>query len=128
MSGQDRGPHLTPSTTDSGFILQLPQLPNPATSDPTYTRVLQWYLPEPILAKVLLKLVKFGREAVSEEINTYIANAETRQPYVKSRNIWGEKYPHDRLVTSEGWRELAKWGSRNGSASQSLPTRVKGSL
>ena len=45
-----------------------------------------------------------------------ISNAENQTPYVKSRNLWGEKYPHDRLVTSEGWKRLGEWGIKNGYA------------
>jgi hypothetical protein len=103
-----------PSTIDSGFILSLPKLPNTATSDPAYQRVLEWYLPRTVLAKLRPRLEKFGEESVSERINEWISNAESQQPYVKSRNLWGEKYPHDRLVTSEGWKRLGEWGIKNG--------------
>ena len=114
--------HLTPkpSTIDSGFILSLPKLPNPATSDPAYQRVLEWYLPTTILDKLQLRLEKFGEESVSERINEWISNAESQQPYVKSRNLWGEKYPHDRLVTSEGWKRLGEWGIKNGYVTEDI--------
>lgn len=104
----------SPSAIDSGFILSLPKLPNPATSDPAYKRVLEWYLPPNVLDKVRPRLEIFGEEAVSERIHEWISNAESQQPYVKSRNLWGEKYPHDRLVTSEGWKRLGQWGIKNG--------------
>jgi hypothetical protein len=104
----------TPSTIDTGFILSLPKLPNPATSDPAYQRVLEWYLPVQVLGRLRPSLEKFGEEAVSDKINEWISNAESQHPYVKSRNLWGEKYPHDRLVTSEGWKRLGEWGIRNG--------------
>ena len=104
----------TASTIDSGFILSLPKLPNPAISDPAYQRVLEWYLPDDVLNRLRPRLEKFGEEAVSERINEWISNAESQQPYVKSRNLWGEKYPHDRLVTSEGWKRLGEWGIKNG--------------
>ena len=110
----------TPSTIDSGFILSLPKLPNPATSDPAYQRVLEWYLPTQVLDKFRPRLEKFGEEAVSDKINGWISNAESQHPYVKSRNLWGEKYPHDRLVTSEGWKRLGEWGIRNGYNSKPL--------
>ena len=105
---------MTPSTIDSGFILSLPKLPNPATSDPAYRRVLEWYLPRSILDNLKPRLEKFGDEAVSDRINEWISNAARQQPYVKSRNVWGEKYPHDRLMTSEGWKRLGEWGIKNG--------------
>ena len=108
---------LKPSTIDTGFILSLPKLPNPATSDPAYERVLSWYLPKPVLQTLRPQLEQFGEEAVSEQTNELVANAERQPPFVKTRNVWGEKYAYDRLVTSEGWKGLGRWGSRNGSAS-----------
>jgi len=104
----------SPSTIDTGFILSLPKLPNPATSDPAYDRVLSWYLPAAVLADVRPRLAAFGEEAVSPQINDWISNAEREQPYVKTRSVWGSKYAYDRLVTSTGWKELGKWGARNG--------------
>lgn len=105
---------VAPSTIDSGFILSLPKLPNPATTDPAYERVLSWYLPGDILSDVRPRLESFGEEAVSPRINEFISNAERQPPYVKTRNVWGKKYAHDRLVTSEGWKALGAWGAKNG--------------
>jgi len=59
-------------------------------------------------------LTKFADEAVSEQIHQWVANAEKQQPYVKHHNVWGKRYDYDRLVTSQGWKELGKWGARNG--------------
>lgn len=105
---------MEPSTIDSGYILSLPDLQNPATCDLPYQRVLAWYLPQPLLEKIRPRLRKFGDEAVSDHIHGLIGNAEREQPYVKSRNVWGKKYPYDRLVTSEGWKQLGRWGITNG--------------
>lgn len=105
---------MEPSTIDSGFILSLPPLSNPATSDVAYQRLLSWYLPQYLLDQLRPRLEKFGDEAVSDRTNELISNAEQQQPYVKSRNVWGEKYPYDRLVTSEGWKQLGRWGLSNG--------------
>ena len=112
-SGQHQS-NLSPSTIDSGYILSLPKLPNPATSDPAYQRVLAWYLPTSVLDELQPRLEKFGEEAVSDRINEWISNAEREPPYVKTRNVWGENYAHDRLVTSEGWKRLGEWGISNG--------------
>lgn len=106
-----------PSTIDTGFILTPPRLPNPATSDKAYQRILSWYLPNQVLEQIKPRLEAFGNEAISDITNELIANAERDVPYVKTRNVWGAKYPHDRLVTSSGWKELGKWGIQNGSAS-----------
>ncbi|KIW91012.1 uncharacterized protein Z519_07906 [Cladophialophora bantiana CBS 173.52] len=105
---------LKPSTVDSGFILVPPSLENPFTSDESYQRVLEWYLPSDILETVKRHLTIFAEEAISQEIHELISNAESQQPYIKTHNVWGARYPYDRLVTSYGWRELGKWGSKNG--------------
>ena len=102
------------STIDSGYILSLPKLPNPATTDPAYQRLLSWYLPKRLLDRLEPRLEQFGQAAVSDAINQWISNAERDPPYVKPRNIWGEKYPYDRLVTSEGWKQLGRWGISSG--------------
>ncbi|KAK3639756.1 hypothetical protein LTR56_012333 [Elasticomyces elasticus] len=106
----------SPSTVDTGFILSLPPLPNPATSDPAYQRVLAWYIPEPFLKQVLPQLEAFGKEAVSPQVNESISDAERQQPYIKDRNVWGGKV--NRLVTGTGWKELGKFGARNGVVSR----------
>ena len=113
-SGRRHQSTPTPSTIDSGFILSPPKLPNPATSDPAYQRILSWYLPTPLLDRLRPRLEHFGQEAVSDQVNEWISNAERQQPYFKSRNVWGEKYAHDRLVTSQGWKDLGRWGISNG--------------
>ncbi|KAG2416312.1 hypothetical protein HFD88_007527 [Aspergillus terreus] len=105
---------LTPSSADEGYFLSVPPLPNPADSDAVFQRILQWYLPSGVLSKVNPSLSRFGADAVSEQINGWIGNAETQQPYVKGRNVWGSRYDRDRLITSEGWKQLGKWGLQNG--------------
>ena len=107
-------PPPSPSTIDTGFKLTLPSLPNPATSDSAYTRILTWYLPAPLYATLRPQLERFGAEAVSEEVHAWIASAEVQAPYVKSRDVWGQKYSVPQLVTSEGWKRLGGWGVRNG--------------
>lgn len=103
-----------PSSIDSGFMLSVPQLENPFTSDDSYQRVLEWYLPASVLNIVRPKLSQFGDEAISEQIHQWVANAEKEQPYVKTHDVWGKRYPYDRLITSHGWKEIGKWGAKNG--------------
>lgn len=105
---------MQPSTVDSGFILSLPPLQNPYTSDSSYKRILEAYVPPKVLNVVEPRLTKFAGEAISDEVYEWISNAEREQPYVKTRNVWGARYPFDRLVTSHGWKQLGKWGARNG--------------
>ncbi|KAJ5296159.1 hypothetical protein PENANT_c021G05060 [Penicillium antarcticum] len=105
---------LKSSTADEGFILSTPALENPYTSDAVFLRILQWYLPRDVLSKILSDLQHFGSEAISDETNGLIGNAETQLPYIKTRNVWGARYHADRLVTSAGWKGLGKWGIKNG--------------
>ena len=114
LSAMAPNTNLVGSTPDTGYTLSLPPLENPFTSDESYGRVLGWYLPPDVLEVVKPRLTQFGAEAVSDEVNEWISNAEKEQPYVKTRNVWAERYPYDRLITSHGWKEVGKWGSRNG--------------
>ncbi|RFU29262.1 hypothetical protein B7463_g7060, partial [Scytalidium lignicola] len=105
---------LVPSTIDTGFILSVPPLENPFTADDAYQRILRWYLPPSILDVIGPQLRRFGDEAISEQIHRWVANAEKEQPYVKTHDVWGKRYPYDRLITSHGWKEVGKWGAKNG--------------
>lgn len=89
--------------------------PSPYTSDQACQTVLAAYLHAEVLEAVTLKLQQFGDEAVSDEVHELIGNAECQQPYVKKRDVWNNLYPYDRLITSQGWKELGKWGLKNGS-------------
>ena len=114
---------LKASTVDSGFILNPGELENPLTSDPFFQRVLNWYLPSDVLDNAVRGLTKFGDEAISSEIHAWIANAEKDQPYVKQYDVWGRRYPYDKLVTSHGWKKLGEWGARNGFVAIQMPYR-----
>lgn len=105
---------LQPATTDSGFILGPSPLSNPFTSDLAFQRVLASYLPPATYSTITPHLTKFAEEAISPEVNDSIATAERQQPYVKQYDVFGRRYEVDRLVTSHGWKEVGKWGVRNG--------------
>ena len=105
---------MQPSTIDSGFVLQPNPLENPFAADPSFSRVLSWYLPPAVFQKLIPSLTAFGAEAISDETYSWISNAERQRPYVKQYNVWGQRYPVDRLVTSHGWKEVGKWGIRRG--------------
>lgn len=105
---------LQPSTLDHGFKLRPEPLTNPYTSDLAYQRVLSWYMPSNILQDIKPQLIKFGDEAISDQVNEWISDAERNQPYVKKRDVWNNQYPHDKLITSHGWKQLGKWGISNG--------------
>ncbi|CAG7944344.1 unnamed protein product [Penicillium nalgiovense] len=102
-----------PATADSGYITDPGPLENTYTSDPSLQRALAWYLPSAKLQSVQPHLTQFGAEAISEQVREWSADAERNVPYVKSHNVWGKRYDYDRLVTTEGWKQLGKWGARN---------------
>ncbi|KAJ5115481.1 hypothetical protein NUU61_001240 [Penicillium alfredii] len=102
-----------PATADSGSITQPGPLENTYTSDKSLQRALAWYLPSDILHSVEPHLTQLGAEAVSERVREWSADAERYQPYVKSYNVWGRRYDYDRLITSEGWKQLGKWGAKH---------------
>jgi Adaptive response protein AidB N-terminal domain len=123
-----------PASADSGFVLSLPPLENPFTSDAFLLRTLscmsirydtpsqehiltlrlQGYLPKETFASVHQQLAPLGDEAISDQVKEWNANAEKQLPYVKTHNAWGARYDYDKLVTGEGWRELGEWGARTG--------------
>ncbi|KAK2741342.1 hypothetical protein FQN57_005626 [Myotisia sp. PD_48] len=103
-----------PASAESGYTLTLQPLENPFVADDAFRRVLAWYLPSEVYQKVEQELKVFAGEAISEQIRTWGANAEKQQPYVKQHNAWGARYDVDLLVTSEGWKQLKKWGAKNG--------------
>ncbi|KAJ5143457.1 uncharacterized protein N7515_002244 [Penicillium bovifimosum] len=102
-----------PATVDTGSITEPGPLENTYTSDPSLERTLAWYLPSATLKSVQPHLTQLGAEAVSEQIREWSGDAERNVPYVKSHNVWGKRYDYDRLVTTEGWKQLGKWGARN---------------
>ncbi|UNI16583.1 hypothetical protein JDV02_003009 [Purpureocillium takamizusanense] len=104
----------TPATADTGFIFSMPHRDHPLTSDAAFLRLLSWYLPEDILLAVRPELAKFAEEATSDPVKSWTCDAEARQPYVKTHNVWGEKYGVDKLITSDGWKNLRSWGVQNG--------------
>ncbi|KAH8423760.1 putative acyl-CoA dehydrogenase [Aspergillus melleus] len=103
-----------PATADHGHFTRLEPLGNTYTTDSSLQRVISWYLPSSTFDNVQSQLTRLGAEAVSDEIRQWSADAERHQPYVKSYNVWGQKYDYDRLITSEGWKQLGKWGARHG--------------
>ncbi|CAG8333007.1 unnamed protein product [Penicillium salamii] len=102
-----------PATVDSGSITEPLPLENTYTSDPSLQRALEWYLPSTTLQSVQPHLTRLGAEAISEQVREWSGDAERNVPYVKSHNVWGKRYDYDRLITTEGWKQLGKWGARN---------------
>ncbi|KAJ5837790.1 uncharacterized protein N7525_002978 [Penicillium rubens] len=110
MAAQSR----VPATAESGTFTQLGPLPNTYTSDISLQRMLGWYLPAQTLKLIEPHLAQLGEEAVSPQVFAWNADAETNLPYVKKYNVWGQRYAYDRLVTTDGWKQLGKWGAKHG--------------
>ncbi|RJE24962.1 acyl-CoA dehydrogenase [Aspergillus sclerotialis] len=102
------------ASADTGSFTRPVPLENTYTSDTSLQRALSWYLPASTLRSIEPHLSKLGAEAISPRIREWSADAERNQPYVKSYNVWGAKYEVDKLVTTEGWKQLGKWGAKNG--------------
>lgn len=102
------------ATADFGYFLTPAPLSNPFSSDPVYQRILSSYLPPDILSQIQPSLHRFAAEAISESVHDLVRNAESQPPFVKTRNVWGSRPERDRLVTSDGWKQLGKWGLSNG--------------
>ena len=102
------------STIDTGYTLPTSPVENPFSWDHVYQRILAWYLPADVYQQVSPQLLRFGEEAISPRVNDWIANAEKQEPYVKQYDAWGRRYPVDKLITSEGWKQLGIWGAENG--------------
>lgn len=118
------------ASAESGYIFSMPERDHPL--DTAFLRVLScmlnqgcaetWlyiltrpgYLPDEILTTVKPGLARFAEEASSEQILNWATNAEKQQPYVKTHNAWGARYDVDKVVTSDGWKNLRRWGARNG--------------
>ncbi|KAF9887860.1 hypothetical protein FE257_009520 [Aspergillus nanangensis] len=104
----------TPASAESGTFTRLEPLPNTYTSDIALQRMLTWYLPTETLGRAEPHLTQLGEEAVSPQVLAWNADAEVNQPYVKKYNVWGQRYGYDRLITTEGWKQLGKWGAKHG--------------
>ncbi|KAJ5296160.1 hypothetical protein PENANT_c021G05274 [Penicillium antarcticum] len=102
-----------PATADIGYMTEPGPLDNTYSSDTSLQRALSWYLPSATLQSVEQHFTQLGAEAISDQIREWSGDAERNQPYVKSHNVWGRRYDYDRLVTTEGWKQLGKWGARN---------------
>ncbi|OAA53140.1 Acyl-CoA dehydrogenase/oxidase [Cordyceps fumosorosea ARSEF 2679] len=113
----------TPASADAGFILSLPPPENPFLADTYFQRVLAAYLPKDTLAELTPALTKFGDDAISPQVREWNLNAERQQPFVERHNVWGARHPVDRLVTSEGWKALRKWGAEEGAVAIGYETQ-----
>ncbi|TQV94393.1 hypothetical protein V2A60_002577 [Cordyceps javanica] len=117
----EQGP--IPASAEAGFVFSMSQPENPFIADPYFQRALAAYLPEDILAEVVPAFTRFAEATISPQVKEWNLNAERQQPFVEKHNVWGARHDVDRLVTSEGWRALRKWGAEEGTVAIGYETR-----
>ncbi|PMB64452.1 Acyl-CoA dehydrogenase family member 11 [Beauveria bassiana] len=111
MEGHGQPP---PANAEAGFIFTMSQAENPFVADPYFQRLLAAYLPKDMLAEVTPCFTRFAQDTISSQVKEWNLNAERQQPFVEKHNVWGARHDVDRLVSSEGWRALRKWGAEQG--------------
>ena len=72
------------------------------------------FLPKHIIRQVEAEVAALGDDVLSDEIFTWITDAERNKPYIKGsgRDVFGQ-WKGD-LVTGEGWRGLQNFGLSKG--------------
>ncbi|KAK2595469.1 hypothetical protein QQS21_006809 [Conoideocrella luteorostrata] len=83
----------SPASADTGFIFSMPPAENRFTEDVFFRRLLAWYLPSDMCAKIEPEFTAFAEETASEQVKEWLLSAEREPPYVKSHNkrvrAWG---------------------------------------
>ena len=70
------------------------------------------YLPSHTQSALAPDLASFGTLVLQPKVLEWVADAEAHPPTVHSWDVWGRR--KDKLVTSEGWRNLQKLGISEG--------------
>lgn len=116
-------PGFQAGSSTEGFFQERPRIPNQVHEDRGFDRIRKRksicfhsaflkprpnhsvvYLPSAINSEIAPELDAFGSLALSKQILTWIADAEKNLPYLETYNTFGQR--QDRLVCSEGWRQL----------------------
>ncbi|KAF4449276.1 putative acyl-CoA dehydrogenase AidB [Fusarium austroafricanum] len=102
------------SGADKGFFQKPPVLNNQVHDDVTFQRCFKLFLPQHIIRQVQDELTALGNDVLSDQIFTWVADAEHNKPYLKGsgRDVFGQ-WKGD-LVTGEGWRGLQNFGLSRG--------------
>lgn len=102
------------SGADKGFFQKPPVLNNQFYDDVTFQRCFKLFLPKHIIRQVEAEVAALGDDVLSDEIFTWITDAERNKPYIKGsgRDVFGQ-WKGD-LVTGEGWRGLQNFGLSKG--------------
>ncbi|KAK9467702.1 acyl-CoA dehydrogenase/oxidase C-terminal [Lipomyces arxii] len=100
------------ASVNSGFIQETPKLRNQFVTDKSLQRTLRYFLTPEVLRAETSNLEIFGDYVVSEEIFSFVADAERNQPFVDQFDAFG--HVKNSLVTSNGWRRLKDISAREG--------------
>ncbi|CAK7234768.1 hypothetical protein SCUCBS95973_009046 [Sporothrix curviconia] len=105
---------MEPSSSNTGFFQELPELPNQFYDDVSFQRVLKLLIPEDLRRQVEPELAQLGEDVLAPRIFDLVTDAERNLPYLRGsgRNALGR--PTSELVTGEGWRGLQAFGMERG--------------
>ncbi|KAK9363946.1 hypothetical protein V1504DRAFT_443109 [Lipomyces starkeyi] len=100
------------ASSTSGFFQESPRLQNQFLSDRSLQRVLKYYAPKNVVWSVVPELQRFGGYVVSDEILSWVADAERNPPTVDQFDTFGKI--KNQLNTSEGWRMMKNIAATEG--------------
>ncbi|GAO17940.1 hypothetical protein UVI_02026820 [Ustilaginoidea virens] len=95
---------MEPSGADAGFFQKVPVLKNQAHDDVSFKRC---FKPGPEVSSL-------GQDVISDQIFTWITDAEHNKPYLKGSGRDAFGHWKGELVTGEGWRSLQDFSISKG--------------
>ncbi|KAI1911374.1 hypothetical protein LOZ61_003897 [Ophidiomyces ophidiicola] len=102
------------SSATAGFFQSPPVIESQIEDDRIFRRAVFLHLPNPMPQGILEDLTRLSRLVLSNQIQSYLADAERNQPSLKPLTTFGVENKYDSLVTSEGWRKLQDIGIAEG--------------
>lgn len=70
------------------------------------------FVPKEILQDAQIELENLGEKVIDRQVFEWIEDAENNLPYIVSQDLFGHQ--QNRLVTSQGWKNLKALGIREG--------------
>ncbi|OAA59071.1 acyl-dehydrogenase domain containing protein [Niveomyces insectorum RCEF 264] len=105
---------MEPSTSNTGFFQQLPELKNQFYDDVCIQRAFKFLVPPEVRQQVESELAQLGADVLAPQIFDYITDAERNLPYLRGSGRDAFGHPTSELVTGEGWRKLQAFGIERG--------------
>ncbi|CAK7209576.1 hypothetical protein SBRCBS47491_000490 [Sporothrix bragantina] len=105
---------MEPSSSNTGFFQELPELPNQFHDDVSFQRVLKLLIPEDLRRQVEPELAQLGEDVLAPHIFDLVTDAERNLPYLRGGGRTALGRPTSELVTGEGWRGLQAFGMERG--------------